>query len=155
MNRTLIIYESHYGTTKKIGYYLSLILGFSKHVDIENAPYNLDGYPNIIFLFCFYGHKTAEKLKVYLDKINMYLPNKNIALIGVGLEQSNLASYTSPICSLMSKKPDIIEFLHGNLIVNKLNEHDKILLQSFLKKNNINFEDVEKFNMDEVVNLCI
>lgn len=153
MNNTLIITESHYGTTKKAGYYLSLILGFSKSIDMEEAPESIDKYENIICMFCFYGYKTAEKLKSYLSRIKNQLAGKKVVLIGVGIDKTNLNYYTSELLNIIDNKADIVDFIPGDLIIEKLSKEDKTLLKGFFKKNNIEFTDMKKFNIDAVINI--
>lgn len=153
MNNTLIITESHYGTTKKAGHYLSLILGFSKSIDIDEAPESIDKYENIICMFCFYGYKTAEKLKAYLNRIKNQLADKKVVLIGVGIDKTNLNYYTSEILKIINNKAYIVDFIPGDLIIEKLCKEDKALLKDFFEKNNIEFTDMKKFNIEAVINI--
>ncbi|WP_294406548.1 flavodoxin domain-containing protein [uncultured Clostridium sp.] len=153
MNNTLIITESHYGTTKKAGYYLSLILGFSKSIEIDDAPESIDKYENIICMFCFYGYRTAEKLKAYLNIIKGQLTDKKVILIGVGIDKTNLNYYTGEILKIIDNKADIVDFIPGDLIIEKLSHEDKTLLKGFFKKNNIEFTDMKKFNIESVINI--
>lgn len=153
MNNTLIISESHYGTTRKVSYYLSLLLGFSKNIDIEYAPDDIEKYDNIIFLFCFYGNRTAEKLTSYLNKIKSKLDDKKVILIGVGIDKTNLEYYTSNILKIINRKILNIDFIPGDLIIEKLNEEDKSVLEEYFKKNNMEFKNIRKFNIQNVIDV--
>ncbi|MDO4535228.1 MAG: flavodoxin domain-containing protein [Clostridium perfringens] len=155
MKKNLIIYETYYGTSKKVAEIFSLILGNAKVLDIKQATVNINRYENIILVFAFHGYETAEKTKEYLKKNSYILMDKNIALIGVGLNRKDIDNYSKDICSVLERKANIIEFIQGELRVNKLTEDDKKILEEFLTKANIKLMDMGKFKISEACNIAL
>lgn len=155
MKQNLITYETYYGTAKKVADIFSLILGNSKVVEISKATEDIKVYENIIMIFAFHGYKTGEKTKEYIKKNKDTLINKDIALIGVGLTKKDINNYSEKICGVLGRKADIIEFVQGELRVNKLTEEDKKILQEFLIKQNIKLMDMGMFKISEACNVVL
>lgn len=155
MRKNLILYETYYGTAKKVAEIFSLILGNGRVEDIRQGTINISKYENIILVFAFHGYKTAEKTKEYIKKNNVDLKNKTIALIGVGLSKNDINNYSQKILNVLDKNADIIEFIQGELRINKLTEEDKKILQEFLTKQNIKLMDMGRFKVDEACNIAL
>lgn len=154
MRNNLIIYETYYGTAKRVANIFSLILGNAKVLDINDGINNMYAYENIILVFAFHGYKTAEKIKQCINENKQEFKEKNIALIGVGLSKRDLDNYSKEICSVLEKSADIIEFVQGELRINKLVQEDKIILKKFLEEQNIKLMDMGKFKVNDACNIA-
>ena len=150
MRNTIIIYETHYGTAKKTAETIALIYGNSRAIDINKAPENIDVYKNVVFVFAFHGYETAEKIKIYIQKMSEKLKEKIIAFCGVGLESRDLKNYSKYLCAAMNRNEDFSYFVEGELRVNKLSQEDKKILEEFLKSKNVKLMDMGKFKLDKV-----
>lgn len=150
MRSTLFISESHYGTSKRVVDILSLVLGYGKSVDISNAPKDISKYDNLALVFSFYGYNTAEKLKNYLLGKKDILKNKRIGIVGVGLSEKDIDNYVSSIENVIDKKADVVDFIQGEIKLDKLTEDDKKNLKVFLKKSEIELVDMGSFDEKKV-----
>lgn len=150
MRSTLFISESHYGTSKKVADILSLVLGYGKSLDISNASKDITQYDNLVLVFSFYGYHTAEKLKNYLSGMKDVLKNKRIAIAAVGLCEKDIDNYVSSVENVMDKEADVVDFVQGEIKVDKLTEDDKKTLKAFLKKSEIELVDMGSFDEKKV-----
>ena len=55
----------------------------------------------------------------------------------------------------MRRKEDYLEFIEGELRINKLSLKDKNIIKSFLEKVNMEFKDMGSFNEDEVYKIAL
>lgn len=154
MRSTLFISESHYGTGKRVADIVSLVLGYGKNVDIKDAPQDIIKYNSLVLVFSFHGFNTAEKLKKYLSCLKSSLKNKKIAVIGVGLSKNDMDNYLYDIEKSMDRKADIVEFVEGQLRIDKLNEDDKCILTNFLNKMHMPLKDMGEFEESKVFEIC-
>lgn len=146
MKYNLFVYESNYGTSKRTAEILSLILPASTYVDVSVAPKDITKYNNIILVFGFYGINTAIKIKEYLNDIKDQLGDKKVGIIGLGLSDKDLINYATQVCNAMDKEADFIEFVQGELRVNKLAPDIKESLKSYLGDKGVELVDMGKFN---------
>jgi len=151
MRSTLLISESHYGTSKKVADILSLLLGPARHVDVCDELLDVRQYNNIVLVVGFYGLNTAEKLKKYLSTIKDTLKNKRIAIVGVGILEKDINNYILCIEKEMDREADIVGFVQGEIKVDKLTKDDKRNVKTFLKEMRIPLTDMGNFNEKEIL----
>lgn len=154
MRKNLIIYETNYGTSKKVGKIFSLLLGASKLVDINDNPSNVNLYENIVFIFGFHGFTTAEKIEEYIKDNREELLKKKIAIIGVGIAKQDLDKYSEKLTTALQKDVNFKGFIEGELRINKLTDKDKEDLEKFLAKVNMPFIDMGKFKPEQAHDLA-
>jgi len=153
MRSTLLISESYYGTSKKVADILSLILGPAKHVEIDEELPEVSKYNNIVLVLGFYGFNTADKLKKYLFSIKDTIKNKRIAIVGVGLLENDINNDVLSIEKAMNREADIINFVQGEIRVDKLTKDDKKILKAFLKEKRIPLTDMGSLNKKEILDV--
>lgn len=154
MRSTLFISESYYGTSRRVSDILALVLGYGKSMDIKEVPQDISKYNSLVFVFSFHGFDTAKKIKEYLDCSRETFMNKKIAIIGVGLLKKDLNNYISDIEKSMGRKADIVEFVEGELKLNKLTKVDKNIIQKFFNKMHMPIKDMGKFEESKVFDIC-
>ena len=153
MRSTLLISESYYGTSKKVADILSLILGPAMHVEIDEELPEVSKYNNIVLVLGFYGFNTADKLKMYLSSIKDTIKNKRIAIVGVGLLENDINNDVLSIEKAMNREADIINFVQGEIRVDKLTKDDKKKLKAFLKEKRIPLTDMGSLNKKEILDV--
>lgn len=151
MRNTLFISEGHYGTSKKVADILSLVLGYGKNVDISDAPEDINRYDRLVLIFSFYGNRTAEKLKKYLSTRTEILKNKRIGIVGVGLCEKDIDKYVQCLEHVIDKEVDVVDFVPGEIKIDKLTQNDKKTLEEFIKKNQIELVDKTYFQEKKVL----
>ena len=154
MKTSLMLYETYYGISKKVSDIFSKIIGNSKVLTISTKVEDISVYDNIFFIFSFHGYETAEKTKEYIKKVRDIIKDKKIILIGVGLYKKDIENYSKSICDILSRKADYMEFIEGELRVNKLTDKDKEVLEKFLTTQNIKLMDMGKFKVKECCDLA-
>ena len=155
MNSTLIIYESKYGTTQKVAHILSLILGPSKLCNIEEKVPDVNIYENIVIAFPLYEEKSAHHIITYFKDHIYDFSKKKVCIVSVGLSKSDGIKYGLRLKDLIKKNDIYYHFIKGQLVIEKLDDKDKISLESYCKKIKIPFVDMGKFEDKKVINAGI
>lgn len=155
MKNTIIIYETHYGTSKKVANIFKSIIDRSKVYNIKSVPKNIQNYNNVIIVFSFHGYDTAWKIKKYVSSMKEVFTDKKILIIGVGLQQSNMDNYMKSLREAIGREEDYSEFVEGEIKVSKLTDQDVVILLKFCKKYNMEFKDMGEFNEKEVYDLAL
>lgn len=153
MRSTLLISESHYGTSKKVADILSLVLGPARHIEIDEELPEVSKYNNIVLILGFYGFNTADKLKEYLSSAKDTLKNKRIAIVGVGLTEKDTKNYILSIEKVMDREADIVDFVQGEIKVDRLTKDDKKTLKAFLKEKRMPLTDMGSLNKKEILDV--
>jgi flavodoxin/uncharacterized protein YhbP (UPF0306 family) len=150
MRNTLFISEGHYGNSKKVAEILALVVGYGKNVYISDAPKDISRYDSLVLIFSFYGDCTAEKLKKYLLTKKDLLKKKRIGVVGIGLCEKDIDNYVLGIENIIGKKIDVVDFIQGEIKVDKLDGKDKKTLEEFIKKNQKELVDMGCFEEKKV-----
>jgi menaquinone-dependent protoporphyrinogen IX oxidase len=176
MAKTLVMYFSKYGTTKKYAEWIASELNGDVY-DIKNIKHNILGnYDTIILGTALY----AGQLKGLEIIINNYenIKNKKIVIFTCGLadysKSENINAIRKRIAFILSEK--IMEnikiyYLRGDIDYKKLNLMHKIMMwmlkKMIMKKEEINEEGkdfletygrktnfMNKDNINEIINYC-
>ncbi|MCE5214216.1 MAG: pyridoxamine 5'-phosphate oxidase family protein [Methanobacterium sp.] len=154
MQRTVIIYESEYGTTEKTAKYLSLILGPAIYCKTTEFKDEYKDFDFIIIGSPVYSGKFLTKITEFINENISWLNEKNIALFSISLSIKdgieNLMEIEKLMKNVVSKKA-----LGGKLELNKLNKKDSDALKIFSKQLGMEMGDVNNFNLEDVVNYAL
>lgn len=154
MQKTLIIYESEYGTTEKTAKYLSLILGPATYCKTTEFKEEYKDFDFIIIGSPVYNGKFLPKITEFVNENLSYLNEKNVALFSTSLSikdgNENLKALEKLIKNVVSKKA-----LGGKLDLNKLNKKDSDALKIFSEQIGMVLGDVNNFNVEDVVNYAL
>lgn len=153
MIRTLILYESRYGTSKQAAEILGCLLSMSKCCSIQEAPDDLQNYGKVVFVFSMFGTETAEKTKIYIQKeqIKTQLLEKKIGVVGVGFWQKNFPEHLEILTELLGREIDISEFAWGKIEIDKLTLQDAFTVRSICEKIGVPVIDRKKFTISEMI----
>ena len=154
MQRTLIIYESEYGSTEKTAKILSLILGPAKYCKTNEFMEEYKDFDFIIIGSPVYNGKFLPKLSEFINENLSWLNEKSIALFSTSLSiidgNDNLKAIEKLLKNVVSKKA-----LVGKLELNKLSQRDSDALKVFSKQLGMELGNVNNFKMEEVVNYAL
>lgn len=153
MNVTLILYESKYGTGKTVAKTICSVLGPAKSFDINDAPYDIKHYSNIVLVFSLYGYDSCKKILKYIDDNKIDFSKKRVGLICVGLNRQDGLNKLNEIKKIINKDDAFSEFIEGEMFINKLSSEDKEKIKSFCLKVGIPFGDLGKFDDNKVLEL--
>lgn len=141
---TMIIYESHYGNAKKAAMMLGTIIGNTKVYPVDEAPDPID-YNNLIVVFGFYGPGTAASTITYLQRVKDQIGEKPMAVVGIGLAESDLPGFCEKIRDAARGKEFEMFFAKGELRISELTDVERKQLERFFKKLGIQLENKDNF----------
>ena len=151
MQKTLIIYESKYGTTEKIAKYLSLVLGPAKYCKTSEFKDEFKDFDLILLGSPIYSGKIVPKIIDFIEKNINWLKTKKIALFCTCIStkdgNENLTKLEKILGKVITKRA-----LGGILKHNKLDEEDSQALKEFSEKIGFTFDDTDNFNLEDIIN---
>ncbi len=150
MQKTVLIYESEYGTTEKIARYLSLVLGPAKYCRTDKFNDSYRDFDFVVIGSPIYSGKLEPKIYHFVEKNINWLKTKPVALFCTCLSpedgNENLSELAETIGKIVDKK-----VLSGALKQDKLNKTDKKALKLFGEKIGFKLNDVDNFNLENVL----
>ena len=151
MQKTLIIYESKYGTTEKIAKYLSLVLGPAKYCTTTEFRAEFKDFDLIVIGSPIYSGKITPKISDFIEENINWLKNKKIAIFCTCISREdgneNLIKLEKILGDVLLKRA-----LGGILKLNRLDGEDSQSLKEFSEKIGFNLNDTDNFNLEEVIN---
>ncbi len=153
MQKTLIIYESKYGTTERIAIHLSQVLGPARYCKTEEVK-NFQDYDFIIMGTPVYSGKPHPKICEFAQNNLDLLKKKPLALFCTCLSpkdgEDNLNKLNEIVGDVVSKK-----FLSGVLKHSILSDEDKKALEIFSEMIGFQLKDTDNFNLEEVLKYAL
>jgi len=153
MEKTLIIYESKYGTTEKIAKYLSMVLGPAKYSRTEELS-NGEDFDFIVIGSPIYSGKPHHKICEFIENNLDWLKQKPVALFCTSLSpkdgDDNLELLSKMLGNVLIKRS-----LGGVLNHSILSEEDKKALQVFSEMIGFKIEDTDNFNLEKVLDYAL
>lgn len=153
MQKTLIVYESKYGTTQKIAKCLSQVLGPAKYCRTGEAG-DFEEFDFIVIGTPIYSGKIDSKICEFVKNNLHWLKQKPVALFCTCLSlkdgNENLNKLNKIIGDTINQ-----EALGGILKFSNLNVDDKIALEEFSKKVGFDLKDMDNFNLEEVLDFTL
>ena len=154
MQKTVIVYESEYGTTEKIAKYLSLVLGPAKYCKTADFSDNYKDFDFIIIGSPIYSGKILPKITEFIEENINWLKKKNVSLfctcINIEDGNENLIALEKILGNVITKRA-----LGGILKLDRLKENDSQLLKEFSEKLDFKLGDMDKFKLEDVVNYAL
>lgn len=155
MIKTLILYESRYGSTWEAANIISLILGPSRRIPVSQFSEKHRGYDFIVLGTPIYNGKIHPKMQIFLDNEAEWLDGKNIALFCTCLNGSEGLRVLREVEDTL--KGNILELgvLGGRLEMDRLNERDYQALKEYISREGLPSQGMNLFNREEVVDLAL
>lgn len=154
VQKTLIIYESKYGITKKIAKYLALVLGPAKYCTTSEFKDDYKDFDFFIIGSPIYNGKFLPKITEFIEENKNWLKTKTVSLFStsISLEEGNkkLVDLEKILGKVKTKKA-----LGGKLIIKNLKNEDSKALKEFSKIIGYEIGDVNKFNLEKVIKYAL
>ncbi|MEN6552094.1 MAG: flavodoxin domain-containing protein [Methanobacterium sp.] len=154
MQKTLLIYESKYGTTEKIARYLSLVLGPAKYCRTGEFKDLYKDFDFVVIGSPVYSGKLEPRICQFVENNLDWLKEKAVALFCTCLSPSDGNENLNDLAKTIGKVVDK-NVLGGVLKQSTLNEEDKKALQLFSEKIGFELEDIDNFNLEEVLKYAL
>ncbi|HML04724.1 MAG TPA: flavodoxin domain-containing protein [Methanobacterium sp.] len=154
MQKTLLIYESKYGTTQKIAKHLSMVLGPAKYIKTNEFNDLYKDFDFIVIGSPVYSGKLDPMIYEFVKNNEDWLKEKPVALFSTSLSpkdgNKNLDELGKITGNIISKKA-----LGGVLKFNTLNDEDKEALNAFSEKVGFELKDMDNFNLENVLDYAL
>jgi len=151
MKRTIITYDTHHGSARKVAESLakSLDCDFTD-IDTPFLAEDLSKFGNIILVFGFRGPYTAQLTKLYLNRKKAEFKGKNVFLVGEGLfSEKEFPVVAEDIHQMLPCQTFTTFFIKGELRVDTLTKEEKAILGEFSRLTGMEIKDMGELNLAE------
>ncbi|CDG64855.1 pyridoxamine 5'-phosphate oxidase-like FMN-binding protein [Methanobacterium sp. MB1] len=155
MIRTLVLYESRYGSTREAARIISLILGPSSCIPVSQFTEKHRDYDFIIMGAPIYMGKLHSKLQDFIDREKEWLSGKNTVLFCTCLDGSEGLQVLREVESDLGGQVMELGVLGGRLEMDRLTEEDFKILKKYLSQVGLPPQGMDLFSPDEVVDLAL
>ncbi|EKF84804.1 flavodoxin domain-containing protein [Methanobacterium formicicum] len=155
MIKTLILYESRYGSTWEAANIISLILGPSRRYPLSQFGEGCRDFDFIVIGSPIYNGKVHPKLQTFLDNEREWLDEKNIALFCTCLNGSEGLRVLREVEDNLGGKVLELGVLGGRLEMDRLNDRDYQALKEYISREGLPSQGMDLFNSREVVDLAL
>ncbi len=154
MQKTLLIYESKYGTTEKIARYLQMVLGPAKCCRTDEFKDFHKDFDFVIIGSPVYSGKLEPKIYQFVENNIDWLKEKPVAIFCTCLNPSDGDENLNDLAKIIGEIVDK-NVLGGVLKQITLNEEDKKALQLFSERAGFKLEDIDNFNLENVLKYAL
>lgn len=126
MKKTLILYESKYGTTEKVARTLSFILGPARLCNVKKEFNDINEFENLVIAFPLYENNFAENIITYFDKHKFDLAEKRVSIVIVGLSKEDGIKAALKLKDIINKNDIYYYFIHGESDIYKFQDKNVI-----------------------------
>nr|WP_319372713.1 flavodoxin domain-containing protein [uncultured Methanobacterium sp.] len=151
MIKTLILYESRYGSTFEAANIISLILGPSRRYPVSQFGEGCRDFDFIVMGAPIYNGKIHPKLQTFLDNEREWLDEKSIALFCTCLNGSDGLRVLREVEDSLGGNVLELGVLGGRLEMDRLNDRDYEALKEYISREGLPTEGMDLFNSQEVV----
>ncbi|WDV46357.1 flavodoxin domain-containing protein [Clostridiaceae bacterium M8S5] len=155
MHKTLILYESKYGTTQKIAKNIALILGPSVYCKVDNFKERYKDYEFFVIGSPVYREELDEKIVEFVRKNLKWLKNKNICLFCTCNAGEYGMHYLNELKNLLGDNVVYSGVLGGEVILEKLTKDDYESMMRFYEKINRPKANSIKYDLEEVIKFAL
>ncbi len=155
MIKTLVLYESRYGSTWEAAKIISFILGPSRRYPISQFADACRNFDLIVMGTPIYNGKIHPKMQDFIDKEKEWLNSKKIALFCTCLNGSEGLEVLRQVEQVFDD--DVLELgvLGGRLEMDRLNERDFQALKEYIAREGLPPQGMDLFRQEEVIDLAL
>ncbi len=151
MIRTLIVYNSKYGSTKDAARIIALINGPAMYCSVDDFKPEYKEFENIVIGSPVIQEKLEPSIIKFVKDNRDWLKNKPVSLFCTCLDKNGGLDKLRSLEKSMEINAVSMKALGGRLIVNQLDETDLELIKKFLDLVNLPFEDMDFYKEEEVI----
>ncbi len=155
MQRTIILYESRYGTTEVIAKNLSLILGPSKYCKIEDFKKSDKDFEFFVIGSPVYNEKIQLKTLKFLEDNIEWIKDKRIAVFCTCISTKKEYEYINKLLGILDNSVVYFRALGGIIQLDKLNSEDYRAIELFCNKVTMPFVDINMYDINKVIEFGI
>lgn len=155
MQRTLILYESKYGSTENIAKNIALILGPAKYCRIDEFKESYKEFECFVVGTPIYEGKIEGKILDFIISNSSWLSSKRLAFFFTCLTIKKQEIYIKQITQILGDNIMHFRALGGKLELNKLTHTDYNSITSFYKNIKAPLIDINMHNLQSVVDFAL
>lgn len=152
MQKTLILFDSKYGSTQEIAEKMALVLGPAMLIRPEEFAKEHENYDMYVIMSPIYSESISEKILKFIIDNRHWLITKKIALICTSLMGKRGESYLNIIEEILKGAVVYKAALGGRLNVSSLDGSDLEALRSFSEKVNFPLKDYNMISVADIIN---
>jgi menaquinone-dependent protoporphyrinogen IX oxidase/uncharacterized pyridoxamine 5'-phosphate oxidase family protein len=155
MVKTLILYESRYGSTEIISKDLALILGPAKICRVSEFSGNISDFEFVVICSPVYSETIDERILSFVRENAGILSQRKVALLCVCIAESLAGRYLEPISSLLGDSVVLQSAAGGEINMDKLSSCDRTLVEGFFKNSGTSQGGFSSSDRTSVVELAL
>ena len=155
MQRTLVVYESRYGSTRIVAKTIALIMGAAVHCVVDEFKTEYKDFDFVVIGSPIYMGDVEPKIKGFIHENQDWLSEKPVALFCTCLDRRGGIDNLKSIEKSLGKDAVSIDTIGGRLKLNNLDLEDYKAIESFLRRADLSFEDMDFFNIEEVIEYAL
>lgn len=151
MQRTVVVYESRYGSTRVAAKIIALIMGPAVHCVVDEFKPQYKDFDFVVIGSPIYMGDVDPKIKGFINENRDWLSEKPVALFCTCIDRRGGIDNLKSIEKILGKAAVSIDTIGGRLKLSNLDLEDYKAIESFLKRADLSFEDMDFFSMEEVI----
>lgn len=155
MVKTLILYESRYGSTEIISKDLALILGPAKICRVSEFSGNISDFEFVVICSPVYSETIDEGILAFVRGNAGVLSQRKVALLCVCIAEQLAGRYLEPISNLLGDSIVIQSAVGGEINMDKLSGCDSTLIEGFYKNSGTSQGGFSHFDKSSFVDLAL
>lgn len=153
--RTLILYESKYGSTEEVAKKLALILGPAKYCRVNEFKEEYKEFDLFIIGSPVYEESVDEKIIKFALNNTDWLQNKKVVLFCTCLSKVRSTVYLSGLKKILKRSVLLETAFGGKFDIEKLDSSDHDSIVSFMKTLHIPVKSMDITNNAEVIDYAL
>jgi menaquinone-dependent protoporphyrinogen IX oxidase/uncharacterized protein YhbP (UPF0306 family) len=151
MIRTLIVYNSKYGTTRDAAKIIALINGPAMCCSVDEFKPEYKEFENIVIGSPLIQEKLEPSIIEFVGNNKDWLKKKSVSLFCTCLDKNGGLDQLRSLEKFMEIHTVSMKAIGGRLIINKLDETDLELIKKFLDLVKLPFEDMDFYKEEEII----
>jgi menaquinone-dependent protoporphyrinogen IX oxidase len=154
MQKTLIIYESKYGSTEEVAKEFALVLGPAKYIKTADFKRFYEDFHFIVLGSPIYSGEILPEMSVFIEENLHWLKTKKIALFCTCISPEDGREILFKLEKILGEVVSS-RALGGILKLDKLDRKDSESLKAFSKMVGFPLVDANNFNREDVINYAL
>lgn len=151
MIRTLVVYDSRYGSTEEVARTLSLILGPSDAVKAGEIQPEHRRFDLFVLGAPVYKGVISPNLWNFVRENLSWLREKRIVLFTTSIDRKDGETNLESLKKMIGDSVLLSRALGGRMCVERLSSNDLLGMESFCKRKGFLFQDIDTLVREEVV----
>jgi len=133
MLKTLILYESRYGSTKRMSQDLALILGPAKICRVSEFGGNVSDFEFVVICSPVYSENIDKGILAFVRGNAGVLSQRKVILLCVCMAENLADRYLEPLSSILGRSVVLQSAAGGEINIDKISGCDRALIEGFFK----------------------